>query len=127
MLAAPVALEERRELTGLLLTLAGLRLPTGELLAAARRNPMIDELLRESGMAEEFIREGMERGRQEGLERGRDETLRQSVRLALEGRFGTLEPELVAAIERADQAPLEQMLLHVATETPAQLRARLGL
>ena len=83
MLAAPVALEERRELTGLLLMLAGLRLPTGELLAAARRNPMIDELLRESGVAEEFIREGMERGRQEGLERGRDEALRQSVRRAL--------------------------------------------
>lgn len=115
--AAP--LEERRELTGLLVTLAGLRMPRVELLAAVRRNPMIDELLRESSVAEEFIEEGRQEGRELGL--------REAVRLVLQGRLATLDHALVAAIERADEATLELVLLHAATDSPEQLRSRLGV
>jgi predicted transposase YdaD len=129
--AAPEPLEERRELTGLLITLAGLRLPRERLLAAIRRNPMIDELLRESSVAEEFIEEGFKRGIEQGREQGREEGrsagVRDAVLLLLEGRFGALDPALVAAIERADKPTLEQVLLHGATDTSEQLRARLGL
>jgi hypothetical protein len=76
---------------------------------------MIDELLRESGVAEEFI------------EQGRREALRNAVRLVLQGRFATLDAELLAAIARADEAALEAVLLHATSDTPEQMRARLGL
>lgn len=92
---------------------------------------MIDKLLRESSVAEEFIEEGfkrgIERGRQEGEARERDEGVRAAVKLLLQGRFGTLDAALLAAIERADKATLEQVLLHAATDTPEELRARLGV
>jgi hypothetical protein len=111
--AAP--LEERRELTGLLVTLNGLRLPRSELFAAVRGNAMINELLRESSVAEEFI------------EQGREEGLRDAVRLLLESRFATLDQRVLETLARADRATLEQVLLHAATDTLEQLRSRLGL
>ncbi len=116
--AVPAPLEERRELTGLLVTLAGMRLSRVELLAAVRRHPMINEWLRESSVAEEFI--------EQGREEGRNQEARRMARLVLQGRFTTLDADLVAAIERADAATLEQALLHAATETLEQLRSRLG-
>jgi hypothetical protein len=49
------------------------------------------------------------------------------VRLVLQGRFAALDQDLLAAIERANEATLELVLRHGATDTPEQLRARLGL
>jgi hypothetical protein len=75
---------------------------------------MMEDLVRQSSIAEALIDEGMSEG------------LRESVRLAVEGRLGALDEELRAAIERADQPTLRAVLTHIATDTPEQLRARLG-
>jgi len=120
---APAPLEERRELTGPLVTLAGMRLPRRALIDTVRRNPVIDELLRESSVAEEFIEEGFKQGREQGREQG----MRMAARLALQGRLGALDQALLDAIERADEATLERVLLHATTDTPEEIRARLGL
>ncbi len=66
-------------------------------------------------MAEEFI--------EQGREEGRNEEARKLMRLVLQGRFTTLDADLVAAIERADAATLEQVLPHATTEALEQLRA----
>jgi hypothetical protein len=129
--SAPAPLEERRELTGMLVTLAGMRLPPQALLDMVRRNPMINEWVRESGVVEVFIKEGLlrgiEQGLQQGIEQGRNQGLRKSARLILQGRFTTLDQALLAASDRADEATLEQVLLHAATDTLEELQVRLGL
>lgn len=100
-------LEKRRELTGLLVTLAGLRLQRGIVLANVRRNPMLNELFRESSVAEEFIEEGA----------------RWATRLALQGRFPALDQDVLTAIERADEATLEAVLLHATSDALDQFHA----
>ena len=72
---------------------------------------MIDELLAESPVAQHFHEEGV----------------RHTTLLALEGRFGTLADDMRDAVQQADQATLEAVVGHVATESLEQLRARLGL
>jgi hypothetical protein len=119
--AAPVGAQERSHLAGLLVLLAGLRLPTEAVLEALRRDPMINDLVRESGVAGALIDEAKREGRREGL----DEGLREAVRLAVEGRPGPLDDAIRAAIERADQTTLRSVLAHIASDEPEQLRARL--
>ena len=80
---------------------------------------MIDELLRESSLAELFI--------EEGIEEGERRMARRMTQAALEGRFGSLSAEIVAAIAAADEATLLDIVAHAATETLEQVRARLGL
>ncbi len=48
-------------------------------------------------------------------------------RLVPQGRFTALDAELLAAIERADAATLEQVVTHAATESLDEVRSRLGL
>ncbi len=110
-IAAPVGAQERSDLIGLLTLLAGLRLPARAILEALRRDPMIEDLVRQSSIAEALIDEGMHA----------------SVDLAVEGRLGPLDEELRTAIERADQPTPRAVLTHIATESPEQLRARLGV
>jgi hypothetical protein len=43
----------------------------------------------------------------------------------MEGRFGPLDPALLAALAEADAATLRALMPHLATETLDQLRARL--
>jgi hypothetical protein len=116
---APVEEQERSDLLELLALLAGLRLPARAMLDALRREPMIEDILRHSSVAQALIEEGRDEGLNEGM--------RESVRLVIEGQLGPLDDELRAAIERADQTTLRVVLAHVATDTPEQLRARLGL
>jgi len=52
---------------------------------------------------------------------------RRMARIALEGRFGPLSDDLLAALQKADEATLRELVGHVSTETPEQVRARLGL
>lgn len=80
---------------------------------------MIEELLRESSAAEYFRREGREEGQREGA--------RAMALEALEGRFGALPEDAVAAVQRADEATLRAIMRHLATESWAQVRERLGL
>ncbi len=102
---------DRGELTALLVALSALRLGRGVLREALRSHPMIDDLMRESGLADEWIAEGE----------------RRMVKAVLEGRFGPLSADLLAAIQAADEATLLDLVAHVSTETLEQVRARLGL
>ena len=76
---------------------------------------MIDELLRELGIIQEFIEQGR-------LEGERDFAL-----VALEGRFGPLSEDVRAAVAAADEAVLRELVARLTTDSLEQLRARLGL
>lgn len=116
---ADLPVGERRELVGLLAALAGLRLPRERLLEVLRRDPMIREILQESSVAQGWWEEGRERGREEGQ--------RELARLALEGRFGTLEADEQSALAAADTATLHAIVARLTTDSREQARARLGL
>lgn len=111
----PASRQERSDLIGLLAALAGLRLPRATVLEALRRNPMINDLLNESSVAGAFIEEGERR------------MARRMARSALEGRFGPLSDDLLAAISTADEVALQEIVAHVAAETVEQVRERLGI
>ncbi len=109
--AAPLPEQERGELTALLVALADLRLARGQFLGALRRHPIMDEIIRQSSLAKEFLTEGE----------------RRMAPAALEGRFGPLSADMVAAIKNADEATLIQLVPQLSTLTLEQARALLGL
>lgn len=80
---------------------------------------MLDDLLRESSVADALIEEGMQQGMQQGI--------RATILRVLEGRFGALDAALAAAIQDTADAALPDLSLHAGTDTLDQLRARLGL
>lgn len=80
---------------------------------------MLVDLIKESGLADEWIAQGVAQGEQRAT--------REAARIAIEGRFGSLSEDLLAAIQQADAAPLLDLLAHISTETLEQVRARLGL
>ena len=53
--------------------------------------------------------------------------MRKLVRLALEGRFGSLDADLRRGIDHADEATLEAVSAHLTHDTLQELRTRLGL
>ncbi|HEY7358052.1 MAG TPA: hypothetical protein VH590_16345 [Ktedonobacterales bacterium] len=55
------------------------------------------------------------------------QTARRMAQVALEGRFGTLSDELLAALKTADETTLESIVAHITSDTLEQIRARLGL
>ena len=118
---------ERRELVGLLAALAGLRLPRERLLERLGRDPMIREILQESSVAQGWWEEGERTGRDRGRQEGREEGQRELARLALEGRFGTLEADEQAALAVADSTALQAIVVHLTTDSRDQVRTRLGL
>jgi hypothetical protein len=120
---APLLVAERRELTGLLLVLAGLRLPPMAIMGALRRNPMLEDLLKDNSVAQILI----ERGIEQGIERGIEEGERRMAQVSLEGRFGPLSDDMRAALRTADEAILHDLAAHIASDTLEQVRARLGL
>ncbi len=117
--SAPLPRKERIELTGALALLAGIRVPKANLAQAFRRNPMIEEFLRESSFTE-MVHDLF---REEDEARG----MRRMTQVALEGRFGPLSEDLLAALGAADQAALEAIAAHLTTDDLAEVRARLGL
>ena len=112
---AALPLAERSELLGALALLAGLRIPRGAVLTALRRSLMLQDIIRESSFAQDLIEEGKVEGQ------------RQMARLALQGRYGPLADELVAAVNAADDATLRALVEHLTTDTMSDVRARLGL
>lgn len=116
---APAPRQERSDLIGLLVGLAATPSSRRMLLDQLRRNPMIDELLRESGIAQEFIDQGREQGRLEGE--------REFVLVALEGRFGPLSEDVRAAVSAAGEAALCEVAARLAIDSLEQVCARLGL
>jgi len=57
----------------------------------------------------------------------REDVMRESARLALEGRFGQLSADVVSAINESREPMLRDVLAHSGTDTLDQVRARLGL
>lgn len=112
---APISVPERTELTTLLVVLSELRLGRRTLIDALRRNPMIDEMIENSALAEEFLEKGISQG------------MHRMVRRVLEGRFGQLSDDMLAALAAADEHTLDEIGTHAATDTLDQIRARLGL
>lgn len=96
---------------------------------------MIEDLWKESSLAgalEELAQErGEAKGRAEGEARGRTEGMRQGMRqlaqVALEGRFGTVDEDVQAALQAADETTLRLLVAHLSTDTIEHVRARLGL
>jgi len=133
---APIPRQERSDLIGLAAGLAGLALPRDAVVAALRRNPVIDELLRESGDIELYREEAMREGKEAGLREGKEKGLTEGRAAGrAEGQIAgarriaiiTLEADLREAINQAGEEKVEEIAAHSATETLAQLRAPLGL
>lgn len=112
---APVPAQERAELTRLLVLLAGLRVPHTALQEALRRKPMIEDLWKESSLAEALADRFQERG------------MGRMAQVVLESRLGPLSDDILMALKTADEVTLEAIGMHVATDTIEQVRARLGL
>lgn len=139
LLAAQLPREERTDLVGLLIGLLGARIASQQVLEALRSHPMIDELLNESSVTRAFFEKGREAGKAEGMAEGKAEGMAEGkaegeremaqrlAQQALEGRFTTLDEDMTAAIRAASTETLQALVGHVATESLAQLRARLGL
>jgi hypothetical protein len=123
LVEAPLPEEERRELAGQLVALAGTRLPVAALLAALRRNPMLDDLLTDNPLIQALV----EQGREQGREQGALEAQREMARAMLQARFGPLGDDVLAALASADRETLLALATNAATDTPEQVRARLGL
>ena len=81
---------------------------------------MLDEIWQESSVAQAVREEGREEGRVEG----RTEEARRIARLALSRRFGELGQDLLAALDQAQEATLEELVLESGL-TLEQVRARL--
>lgn len=121
--ATPLPRTERNEITSTLMLLATVNLPLDVLFDAVRRHPIMEDIIEESGFAQYF----RQRGREEGREEGRAEIGREMARLALEGRFGSLSADVLAALGTADTATLQAIVAHVSADTIEQVRQRLGL
>ena len=111
IVSAPVPAHERGELTGALVLLAGMRLRTQDVLEALRRQQVIDDILKESSFTEVM----------------RILLARDYARIALEGRFGTLDEHMLAALRDADEETCKAILMHVSSDTLDDVRARLGI
>ncbi len=120
---APLPRAERGELLGLLVALAGVRLPKIDVRCALKEIPMLDELLRESSFYDVVYEEGFVEGETRGEARGALDGLR----VVLESHFGALPDDMSAALAALDQPALMELLHHVATDTLEQVRARIGL
>lgn len=96
---------------------------------------MDTSIVEESPLYQEWVQqakaEGIIEGKAEGIAEGKAqgfaEAMRAMVRRALEGRFTTLDADLVAAIAYAPEATLDAVITHVATDSLAEIRARFGL
>jgi hypothetical protein len=109
---------------GLLGVLVGMRLPKVDLARALERDHMIEEIWKESSFAEavaDILRPQLEA---EGERKGERKMARRMAQIALEKRFGPLSDDVLAAIQAADEATLEEV---VGSNTLEEARTHLGL
>lgn len=88
---------------------------------------LLDKLAEGSQAVEVWREQGREQGRKAGLEEGKREGARMIVQEALDVRFGTLPPEMVADLQQADAATLRALIRHVSSESLEQIGRRLGV
>ncbi|HEY7347203.1 MAG TPA: hypothetical protein VH599_02705 [Ktedonobacterales bacterium] len=122
---APIEREHLGDIMQRLGILAGIRLSKSDSDKLRERiNAMMgEEILKEST----YIQVLIEKWQPEILAKREAEGMHKMTRVALEGRFGTLSDDLLAALETADQETLEGVVAHISTDTLEQTRARLGL
>ena len=70
---------------------------------------------------------GVAEGRVEGRVEGHVEGLRRAVTLMLSSRFGEPSADLALAIASADEATLDEVILHSGSDSLEEIRARFGL
>jgi len=88
---------------------------------------MYGDILRESPFLEELIDELQPEIKAEAEAKGMAKGMRKMAQVALEGRFGALSDDMLAALEASSQETLEDIVGHISTDTLEQARARLGL
>ena len=113
---APV--EQVGELEALLAVFAARHLATDAILAVLRRLSMSNELVEESPLYHYWVRQA--------AEKATEQATREATEKALRGRFGELPAALRAALASAPVAALDDVLLHLTTESLEQLQARLA-
>jgi len=79
---------------------------------------MIENLWEQSSLGAALEQLAEERGEARGVEIGQTQTMRDMARVALEGRFGALSDDMLAAIESADTATLTAVVSHVGQGRP---------
>lgn len=84
---------------------------------------MIHDIWKESSFAEAAY----EIFHDELVAKGKAESERELARVALEGRFGVLSEDVLAALATAGQETCRAIVAHLTTDTLEESRARLGL
>lgn len=91
----------------------------------------IGDIWRESSFAEVLygliVEEGYAKCRGDGRAEGRVAGMRQAARVALEGRFGALDADILAALNAANEQVLLEIIAGLTSETLQRVRQRLGL
>ncbi|MGH2517720.1 MAG: hypothetical protein ACRDHP_18895 [Ktedonobacterales bacterium] len=122
LVKAEASAGEVSELEALLAVFAARRHDARVIQQLIERILMSTEIIGTSSLYQEWVRKATEEGMAQGMAQG----MRESLLLALRGRFGEVTPEVERAIAAADAERLRDTVAHVAMETPEQLAARLG-
>jgi predicted transposase YdaD len=129
--------DQVKELEALLAVFAARTFSSDVLLELIRRIFMSNEILEQSSLyqlwvkqatergIEQGVKQGIEQGVQQGVQQGVRREAAEAVRVVLRGRFGTLAPELDAAIGAADVERLHAVLARAATASEDELLALL--
>jgi len=131
----PLPRPQIADLIGGLTAIGGLRLSKEALAEALRRNPMFEDILKESSFKDvmaDLLRPELEAQLRPELEAQlrpelEAEGMRKFAQAALEARFGPLEADIQAALNTADEATLKALAAHISTDSLEEMRARLGL
>lgn len=92
-----------------------------------KENIMLDSFITESEWYQCILKRGTEEGMAQGVAQGVVQGEKTMAQRALEGRFGIVDADILAALNQADEPTLEAIVLHITTDTIEQVRARLGL
>lgn len=124
---APV--DQVKELEALLAVFAARTFPSDALLGLVRRLFMSNEILEQSSLYQLWVKQATERGMQEGMQQGMQQGMQreaaEAARVVLRGRFGSLSPELDAAIGAAGVERIHAALARAATASADELLALL--
>ncbi|MGH2516843.1 MAG: hypothetical protein ACRDHP_14410 [Ktedonobacterales bacterium] len=119
----PIPRSVQSELIDTLALLSSVNLPLDAILDAIRRHPSMEDIFLESSLGQYLIQQGREEGREEGQR----QMARGMAQVALEGRFGPLNADVLAAVNAADEAVLRDIVAHIGTDSMEQVRKRLGV
>ena len=90
---------------------------------------VVIELMKDPDVAKYWIdlahAKGIDPERAAAYAQGRDEGIREAIRVLLEERFGRLDAEFLAALDRTQGTALTEILLHSQKDNLEQVRERL--